>query len=397
MSRKAPRPGRRRLRVAIVAPSLAILGGQGVQAHILIEHLRADGFQVDLLPINPVFPPALSGLRQVPYLRTVLNEAIYIPRLSAVRRADVVHVFSASYWSFLLAPVPALIAARLAGRPVVLHYHSGEADDHLTHWGPLVHPWLRLVDEIVVPSVYLQEVFAKHGYPSRVIRNALDVSAFPYRERIALQPRLLSVRNLEQMYGVDQTLRAFAYVKAKWPHATLTIAGYGSEERRLRDLAATLRLDGVRFVGRVEPAKLPRLYDEADIFLNSSTIDNQPVSILEALACGLPIVSTPIGDIPAMLRHGHAGILVPPGDPEAMAAAVDTLLTHPGRVRAVTRAGIDEVERYNWMNVRDDWTTLYHAMATSAARLAVAAPVPVANAAACTTPRNPGMESTDRG
>src|SRR6185437_2110548 len=103
------------------------------------------------------------------------------------------------------------------------------------------------------------------------------------------------------------------------------------------------------------------------------------VSILEALACGLPIVSTPIGDIPAMLRHGHAGILVPPSDPEAMAAAVDTLLTRPGRVRAITRAGIDEVERYNWLNVRDDWTALYHHIALRRAT------------------REGGLELTDRG
>jgi glycosyltransferase involved in cell wall biosynthesis len=372
-------------KIAVVAPSLAILGGQGVQAYMLTEHLRADGFPVELIPINPAFPPGLEPMRRVPYLRTTVNQALYVPRLSAVRHADVVHVFSASYWSFLLAPVPAMIAARLAGRPVVLHYHSGEADDHLANWGALVHPWLRLADEIVVPSAYLQDVFARHGYPSRVIRNALDVSAFPYRERIALQPHLLSVRNLETHYGVDQTLRAFALVKTKWPQATLTVAGYGSQEQNLRALAASLDLRDVRFVGRVEPSQLPRLYDEADIFVNASTIDNQPVSILEALACGLPVVSTPIGDIPTMLRHGEAGLLVPPGDPDAIATAVDTLLTDRPRVEAVTRAGCAEVERYNWANVRDEWSTVYRALLTSSACV----PAPTASL--------PVVETTDRG
>lgn len=362
-------------KVAIVAPSLAILGGQGVQAHMLMEHLRADGFDVELIPINPAFPPGLEPMRRVPYLRTTVNQALYVPRLSAVRHADVVHVFSASYWSFLLAPVPAMIAARLARRPVVLHYHSGEADDHLANWGTLVHPWLRLADEIVVPSAYLQDVFARHGYRSRVIRNALDVSAFPYRERIALQPNLLSVRNLETHYGVDQTLHAFAIVKAKWPQATLTVAGYGSQEASLRSLAASLELRDVRFVGRVEPSRLPRLYDEADIFVNASTIDNQPVSILEALACGLPVVSTPIGDIPAMLRQGQAGVLVTPGDPAAIAAAIETLLTNQDRVRAVTQAGREEVERYNWANVRDEWANLYQAIATPSASLMTRRPL----------------------
>jgi glycosyltransferase involved in cell wall biosynthesis len=372
--------------IAIVAPSLAILGGQGVQAHMLTEHLRADGFPVELIPINPSFPAGLAPMRHVPYLRTTVNQALYVPRLSAVRHADIVHVFSASYWSFLLAPVPAMIAARLARRPVILHYHSGEADDHLANWGTLVHPWLRLADEIVVPSAYLQDVFARHGYPSRVIRNALDVSAFPYRERIALQPHLLSVRNLETHYGVDQTLRAFALVKATWSHATLTIAGYGSQESTLKDLAASLALRDVRFVGRIEPSRLPRLYDEADVFVNASTIDNQPVSILEALACGLPVVSTPIGDIPAMLCHGEAGQLVPPGDPAAIAAAIDALLTNPPLARRLTRAGREEVERYNWANVRDEWSDLYRTLPTRSASVAAATAAPVTVA-----------ETTDRG
>src|SRR5204863_5448740 len=111
-----------------------------------------EGYRVDFIPINPPFPPGLRGLRRVPYLRTVVNECIYIPSLWRLRHADVVHLFSAAYWSFMLAPVPAILAAKVFGKRVILNYHSGEADDHLRRWGALVHPWLKLVDEIVVPS-----------------------------------------------------------------------------------------------------------------------------------------------------------------------------------------------------------------------------------------------------
>src|SRR5687767_13833161 len=140
------------MRVAIVAASLEILGGQGVQARSLVQALREDGVDARLIAINPTFPPGMRWLRRLPYLRTVLNELVYVPGLSRLASVDVAHVFSASYASFLLAPVPAMLMARLLNKRVVLHYHSGEAEDHLANWGSLVHPWLKLADEIVVPS-----------------------------------------------------------------------------------------------------------------------------------------------------------------------------------------------------------------------------------------------------
>src|SRR5262245_8093737 len=242
-----------RRRIAIVTPSLDILGGQGIQAQALIEHLEGEGWPVDLLRINPRFPWGLRWIRRIPYARTVLNQALYIPALLRLRGADVVHVFSASYWSFLLAPAPAMAVARALGKRVILNYHSGEADDHLARWGWLVHPWLRLAHEIVVPSEYLGEVFARHGYRARVVPNIVDTSHFRYRERWLLKPNLVTTRNLERHYRVDNTLEAFALIRARYPRATLSVAGYGSEESQLRRLASSLGLTGIRFLGRVEP------------------------------------------------------------------------------------------------------------------------------------------------
>ena len=308
-----------RLRIALVAASLDILGGQGIQARALAEHLTADGHDVTFIPINPRFPSMLQWTRRYRGVRTVVNESMYAPSLYRLRNVDVVHVFSASYWSFVLAPLPAMMAARRFGKRVILHYHSGEADDHLTRWGTLVHPWLRLADEIVVPSEYLREVFARHGYAARVIRNVIDLARFQYRERDPVRPRLLSSRNLERHYGVDSVLRAFALLKTHYPSATLTVAGWGSQETALRELAVSLGIDGITFAGRQEPAEMAALYDGADIFLNASTIDNQPVSILESFSSGLPVVSTPTGDIKNMVVTGETGVLVPAGDPTALA------------------------------------------------------------------------------
>jgi len=345
--------------IAVVAAGLEILGGQGVQARSLVECLEEEGLDVRFVPINRALPRPLRSLRRVRYVRTLVNEAFYLAGLAALRRADVVHVFSASYWSFLLAPLPAMLAARCLGKRVVLNYHSGEAADHLARWGVLVHPWLRLAHEIVVPSAYLRQVFARHGYPARVIRNVVDTSRFRFRERAALAPRLLATRNLEPYYRVDTILEAFALLKRRYPEATLTVAGVGGEEERLRRLAASLATGGIRFVGRVEPQAMPGLYDSSDIFVNASVLDNQPVSVLEAFAAGLPVVSTGVGDLANMIEDGKTGRIVPAKDPRAMADAVASLLEDPARAQATARCARREAEKYTWPSVRARWLDAY--------------------------------------
>jgi L-malate glycosyltransferase len=348
-----------RPRVALIAASSDIGGGQAVQASILVEELRRDGHPVTFMAINPRFPSRLRWLHSVPYGRTLVNEALYLSSLARLARADVAHIFSASYWSFLLAPMPAILAARSLGKRTVLHYHSGEADDHLTRWGVLVHPWLRLVEAIVVPSDYLRTVFARHGYRACVIPNVVDTSRFRYRERVPLRPRLFCNRSFEPHYRIGDILEAFVLLKASYPEATLTLAGSGSEDARLRQLAADTEVDGIRFVGPVSPSAMPGLYDDADVFVNASIVDNQPVSLLEAFAAGLPVVSTATGDITGMVRDGDTGLLVPQRDPAALAKAVGALLENPDRALLMTRRARHEVDGYTWPHVRERWASVY--------------------------------------
>jgi glycosyltransferase involved in cell wall biosynthesis len=356
LSVPAPPP---RLRVAIVAPSLEIVGGQGVQARSVMDGLRAEGYDLRFVPINPPFPRGLRWLRRVKYVRTLLNQLLYLPGLTALRTVDVVHVYSASYLSFLLAQVPAMLVARALGKRVVLNYHSGEADDHLARWGVLVHPWLRLAHEIVVPSVYLQRVFTGHGYRARVIRNVVDTSRFRFRERAPLRPRLLCTRNFEPYYRVDVVIEAFARVRERYPGATLTLAGIGSEETSLRRLAAARAPGAVEFLGRVEPWVMPRVYDRADIFVNASVVDNQPLSVLEALAAGLPVVTTAPGDIANLVCDGISGRVVPMRDPEATAAAIVQLLEDPPAALRMARCARETLTGFAWAKVRHAWADAY--------------------------------------
>lgn len=354
-----------RPRIAMVAPSLGVLGGQAVQAKVLADHLRADGYEVELVPINPPFPRGAGWLKRLRFIRTVANEGLYLPTLRKLRSADVVHVLSASYWSFLLAPLPAIVAARKWGKPILLNYHSGEADDHLAHWGSLVHPWLKMVDKIVVPSVFLRDVFARHGYRAEVIHNIIDTGQFRYRERLPLLPEFLSVRNFEPHYGVEYTLVAFAMIQTVFPAASLTVAGQGPQEAELKHLAQALALRNVRFIGAVDPVEMPSLYDRHSVFLNASFVDNQPLSVLEAMASGMPVVSTPVGDIPNMVKDGESATLVPAGEPYAMAKAATLLLEQPQRAALMAQRAKESLVRYDWSKVGPAWADTYRRLATT--------------------------------
>jgi L-malate glycosyltransferase len=349
-----------KLRVAIVAPSLRILGGQAVQASRLVDAWRGDP-DVDawLVPVNPLPPGWLAKALAVKYLRTLATELTYLPRLAReLARADVAHVFSASYSSFLLAPLPALVVARALGRPAILNYRSGEAPDHLRR-SAVARGAIARADRTVVPSQFLVDVFGRFGLRAEVVPNVLDLGRFRFRERDPLRPRLLSTRNFDDLYNVACTLRAFQLVQRRRPDAALTLVGGGPGDARLRALAAHLGLRHVTFAGRVPPDDIAAYYDAHDVYVQSPNIDNAPNSVLEAFACGLPVVSTDAGGVPVVLGHGRDGLLAPIGDHAALAACVLELLDRPDHARQLARQAYQTCGRHEWQTLRGQWLRIY--------------------------------------
>jgi L-malate glycosyltransferase len=368
----AAEPSPSRIRVCIVAPSTGILGGQAIQAVQLIRGLSAmPGLEVKFVPINPALPGLLGRLQGIKYVRTVLTETAYVASLlRELKNADVVHIFSASYLSFVIAPTPALLVARLYGRPTVLNYHSGEASDHIRRWRTAV-PTLRLADRLVVPSGYLADVFGAVGLEATVISNVVDLDRFRFRRREPLRPVFFANRNFETHYNVSCVLRAFARIRETLPGAELIVAGDGSERTRLEQLADSLGRAGIRFVGRVSPEEMPALYDQADVYLNAPDIDNMPGSILEAYAAGVPVVTTRSGGIPYIVQDGVTGLMVDPDDHAAMAEAALRLLREPGLAAALAQRAYEQCRtRYDWAVVGREWLALYRELADRAAAAA---------------------------
>jgi glycosyltransferase involved in cell wall biosynthesis len=248
---------------------------------------------------------------------------LFVPRLArAMGATQVTHVFTAAYWSFLLVAGWTVILGRILNRPVIINYHSGEADDHLQRHPTMTHQVLKRSQRLVVPSKYLAGVFKKHGYPSLQVPNLIDLSRFKTSRRECPYVRFLCTRSFEPCYDIPTALRAFKLVSSYEPRARLTLVGGGSQTDLIRDLIAQLGLEErVEVVGAVSHSDMPSFYEAADIYLNPPLVDNQPLSVLEAIASGVFVISTDVGGVKDLIAHAKSGLLVPAQSPEAMAHA----------------------------------------------------------------------------
>lgn len=297
------------------------------------------------------------------YVRTLITLVLYLGRLAKeIGRADVLHIFTPGYFSFYLAPAPALLLGRLLGKRTILNYHDGRAEDHLTHW-PIARRWMRLASVIVVPSDYLVEVFARFGFSATRIHNVAGTDSLPYRERPQHRPHprpiFLHNRGLAPEYNPACTLHAFAIIQRHYPDARLIVAHSGPLREQMEMLAQSLGLRQTQFIGSVSPVRMGRLYDSADIYLMSPNADNMPLSLLECFAAGLPIVSSSAGGIPNIVEDQQTGLLFPPNDHQAMAACALRLLEEPGLAVRMARNARAECEKYAWRQVGPQWLALY--------------------------------------
>jgi L-malate glycosyltransferase len=354
----------KRLRVALVAPTLRFVGGQAVQADLFLRHWQNDA-DVDarFIAVDPDFPAGLRWAERVPFLRTVIREPIYAVSLwRNLKGADVAHIFSASYWSFLLAPAPAWLLARLRGTKSLINYRSGEARDHLKRFRS-ARPVLKRADRLVVPSEYLVNVFREFGLQAQVVPNIVDLEQFTFRVRKPLRPHMICTRGFHPYYCIDIVVRAFAEVQRAFPEAQLDLVGKGPLETQIRTLVDELQLSGVNFAGVASRQEIGRYYDQADIFINASRVDNMPVSVIEAFGAGTPVVTTAPESMRYLVEHERTGLLSEPGDAAALAQNVIRLLTDAELGARLAANAYEESRRYRWTAVREQWLEIYRSMA----------------------------------
>jgi glycosyltransferase involved in cell wall biosynthesis len=326
------------------------------------------------------FPPADAGSRTpAEALAGKLRETGFETHLTSKRRSrigrvvdmlhttwtaraayDVAHldVYSgaAFRWADLISRV-----LRAIGKPSVLTLHGGNLPHFARRHPRRVARLLARADAVIAPSRYLAAAVHRTRGDVRIIPNAVAIESYRYTARDNPRALLIWLRTFHRIYDPGLAVRVLARVASYVDDAHLTMVGPDKDGTLAAVRAEAERLgvlDRVIFTGGVPKTAVADWLARADIFLNTSTVDNAPVSVLEAMAAGLPVVSTAVGGIPYVLEHENHALLVPPGDAEAMAQAVRRLLVEPGLAGRLSRNARAKAETFAWEAVLPRWQDL---------------------------------------
>ncbi len=262
--------------------------------------------------------------------------------------------------SFVVEDIASWLGSHL-GHRIIMTLHGGAMPSFMGRFPRWSRRVLGRADALIAPSEYLARAVTAYGFRARVIPNIIQLSAYQYRHRQQVRPRMLWMRSFDPDYNPTMAVRVLALLRNRAPDATLVMAGPdGGLEPEVRRLARELGLNGaVHFSGFLDMAQKLVQGDAADIFINTNHIDNMPVAVVEACAMGLPVVSTDVGGIPDLLTAGETALLVPDGDSKLMAEAIYRLLNDPGLAGRLSANGRQLAERSSWERARQQWEDVF--------------------------------------
>jgi len=254
-------------------------------------------------------------------------------------------------------------ALRRLGKPYILTLHGGNLPDFARRQPKRVTRLLNSAAVVTAPSRYLLERMAAYRPDIVLIQNPVDIARYRFALRSAPRPRLVWLRAFHDIYNPSMAVQVAASIIREYPKCRLLMGGGDKGDGSLRETEELAKAQGiagsVEFSGKMPSRDVPDWLQRGDIFINTTNLDNTPVSVLEAMACGLCVASTNVGGIPYLLEHGLDALLVPPNDPEAMAEAVRRVLTEPGLAESLSRNARRKVEGFDWRVVLPQWEQLF--------------------------------------
>ena len=261
-------------------------------------------------------------------------------------------------------------ALRLVGKPFVLTLHGGNLPAFGEHAPKRVRRLLRSAAAVTTPSRYLYDHMSQYRDDLQLLPNALELRRYNFRPRSRPRARLLWLRAFHEIYNPSLCPRVLSLLSAEFPECRLAMFGPDKNDGSLKSTITIARelnvLEKIDLSGPVEKAMVPDCLSNEDIFLNTSNVDNAPISILEAMAAGLCIVSTKVGGIPYLLEHGKNALLVAPNDPESMAQAVRSILDSPTLAESLSINARNTVEQFDWSFIVPKWESLLNSISHGA-------------------------------
>lgn len=331
------------MRVLLICNYKPGVGGISGQVELLQKYLRAEGHTAD------IFSTKASVLRRL---------LLPLRLLRVARGYDVLHIHCCSGWGFLPAVVGVTVGRWLKKR-LVLTYHGGGGEKFFDEHPRLIHHYLTRTDTNIVLSGFLAKIFDKHQIPYTIIPNIIELDDKQYRLRETLYPNFICTRAHEELYNIPCILRAFQKALTELPEATLTLVGGGSQHEALVNMVKEMGLTNVTFTGRVDNTEIYAYLDQSDIFLSSPTVDNMPVSVLEAMNAGLLVISSRVGGVPYMIKNGANGLLFDSNDSDKLAELMLWSVANQTIAKAIIQQAHKEVKRYQWEGVKKQIYSAY--------------------------------------
>jgi glycosyltransferase involved in cell wall biosynthesis len=249
----------------------------------------------------------------------------------------------------------------------ILLLHGGELPVRLKNNPQLSASLFKKAKLNIAPSLYLFELFQNAGYSNlKYIPNSIFLRDYPLKNRKVLKPKLLWVRAFAEIYNPILAIKVLEELLKEYPEAELCMVGPEKDEsfEECVNYGEKNKLP-VKFTGRLTKSEWIELSKHYDIFLNTTNVDNTPVSIIEAMALGFPIVSTDVGGIPYLLQDQETGLLVPPNEQTAMLAAIKNLLQNPNLAENLSQNARLQAEKFDWEIVKQDWKEILKPVGSS--------------------------------
>jgi glycosyltransferase involved in cell wall biosynthesis len=251
---------------------------------------------------------------------------------------------------------------RVAGKPYILTLHGGALPDFARRWPNRVRRLLSSARIVTAPSPFLAEQMKPYREDVRILPNAINIRASRFRLRTAPRPRLVWLRSFHKQYNPSMAPRVLALLARDFPDIHLIMVGPDKGDGSLQAMQRVAEELGVseriELPGMVCKTEVPDWLDRGDIFVNTTNVDNTPVSVLEAMACGLCVVTTNVGGIPYLARHEDNALLTPSEDAQAMAEAVSRLLRDHELAERLSNNGRKEAEQVDWSVILPEWERL---------------------------------------
>ncbi len=213
----------------------------------------------------------------------------------------------------------------------------------------------------VAVSGYLEHYIKENGWKVIVIPNIIHINEYPYLHRLHCSPKILWVRSFHEIYNPALAIKVLHELLKKDIRASLTMVGPDKDGSLAicQQLAIELNVSGnVHFLGLLSRNEWVKLSADHDVFINTTNFDNLPVSIIEAMALGMPVVSTNVGGIKYLIEHNSNGLLVNPENENEFVEAITTLINNNNMTQALSSNGRAFAEKYDWDIVKHQWNEL---------------------------------------